>query len=416
MGRVNLTLEDDALRGRLMQKDDLGRDVEAERLELRADGAKTKLAGTASYTSFQSQMTLTLSADGQSFTGTFLPRGETKPRAWSGKRLRATNTPATPANPTTPTSPTAPPVVTPPVTTPPVVTPPVVTPPVTTPPATTPPVVTPPVVSTPSVPATPAGASVGDGKFYPFTKFEIRLDKVTPGPEKTIHAFVTLKNLTDAEQTILGHTIQAYAEDADGMAFRASKIARASTPEAESFDNNPKVAPRGEFKVRFVLPALKGGAPLRTLIFDEDGATVAFDISNVSVPGQIALPFTNAPGATAEWKELGNLDVRFDGARPQRGSKLSEIFFTFRNPSEEPQQIFFGGGTFKVWMADADGSLQYDQGFYTVRGMNPNSMDWQPLVMPGREIRLRFLHRSPVAPTLTIEHTPSKTKQTYAIR
>jgi hypothetical protein len=218
MGRVNLTLEDDALRGRLMQKADWGRDVEAERLELRADGAKTKLAGTASYTSFQSQMTLTLSADGQSFTGTFLPRGETKPRAWSGKRLRATNTPATPANPTTPTSPVVPPVVTPPVTTPPVVTPPVVTPP-----ATTPPVVTPPVVSTPSVPATPAGASVGDGKFYPFTKFEIRLDKVTTGPEKTIHAFVTLKNLTDAEQTILGHTIRLTRRTRTAWRFAPAK-------------------------------------------------------------------------------------------------------------------------------------------------------------------------------------------------
>jgi hypothetical protein len=86
---------------------------------------------------------------------------------------------------------------------------------------------------------------VGDGKFYALHQVRIRLDKVTTGPEKTIHAFVTLKNLTDAEQTILGHTIKAYAEDADGMAFRASKIARASTPEAESFDNNPKVAPAG---------------------------------------------------------------------------------------------------------------------------------------------------------------------------
>jgi hypothetical protein len=120
MGRVNLTLEDGALRGRLMQKDEWGREREAERLELRGDGAKTKLAGTASYTSFQSKMTLTLSADGNSFTGTFLPPGETKTRPWSGKRVRANNaTPKLPATPTTPTGPIVPPVVTPPVVTPP---------------------------------------------------------------------------------------------------------------------------------------------------------------------------------------------------------------------------------------------------------------------------------------------------------
>jgi hypothetical protein len=100
MGRVKLELQDGALRGRLMQKDEWGREREAERLELRADGAATKLAGIASYTGFESQMTLALSANGNAFTGTVLLRGETKTKPWSGKRALA--------NPTTPTVPTTP--------------------------------------------------------------------------------------------------------------------------------------------------------------------------------------------------------------------------------------------------------------------------------------------------------------------
>jgi hypothetical protein len=403
MGRVNLTLEDGALRGRLMQKDELGRVREAERLELRADGATTKLAGTASYTGFDSQMKLALSADSQSFTGTVLLRGETKPKTWSGKRALANpTTPSAPTTPTIPTGPVVPPVVNPPAVTPPVITPPLPTPPV-TPPAT--------------VPATPIGAAVGDGKFYPLTKFEIRLDKVEVARDRSLHAFVTFKNPSGAEQLLINDSIKAFLEDADGLAFRVSRLSRASTPEPEDFANQPNLAPGAELKARFVLPTLKSGAPVKSLTFEENGATAAFDLSGISVPGLLTQPFTSAAGATAEWKELGIFDARFDGARPQRGSAFSEIFFTFRNPSEKPQQIFFAGGTFKIWMADPDGSLQHDQyNLYSVRGMNPNSMPWQPFVMPGHEIRLRFLYRGPVAPTVTIEDSGSGTKQTYATR
>jgi hypothetical protein len=406
MGRVNLTLEDGALRGRLMQKDDLGREREAERLELRADGARRKLAGTASYTGFTSQVTLILSGDGNAFTGTVLLRGETKPRPWSGKRVLSNQT--TPDVPATTTAPTVP-VVTPPVV------PPVVTPPITTPPLPTPPVTPPATVPTP--PASPSGSPVGDGKFYPLGKFELRVDKVEAAADKNVHAFVTLKNLTGAEEMIFGHTVYAYVEDADGVTYRSIKIARASTPEPQDFANDPRLAPGAELKARLIVPVLKGGAPLRSLTFDEDGTTATFDISGVSVPSQLAQPFASASGATTEWKELGIFDVRFDGARPQRGSAFSEMFFTFRNPSEKAQQIFFAGGTFRISMADADGSMQRDQGnLYSVRGLSPDSMSWQPYVMPGHEIRLRFLFRGPIAPTLTIEHTPSGTKQTYATR
>jgi hypothetical protein len=42
-------------------------------------------------------------------------------------------------------------------------------------------------------------------------------------------------------------------------------------------------------------------------------------------------------------------------------------------------------------------------------------MNWQPWVLPGREIRLRFLFEGPLGPSITIEHSESKTKQTFAI-
>jgi hypothetical protein len=65
---------------------------------------------------------------------------------------------------------------------------------------------------------------VGDGKFYPLTKFDIRLDKVEVARDKSVHAFVTLKNPSGAEQLLINDSIKVFLEDADGLAFRVSRI------------------------------------------------------------------------------------------------------------------------------------------------------------------------------------------------
>jgi hypothetical protein len=66
-------------------------------------------------------------------------------------------------------------------------------------------------------------------------------------------------------------------------------------------------------------------------------------------------------------------------AAPAQFAILGGIF-TFRNPSEKPQKIFFAGGTFKIWMADADGSMQHDQyNLYSVRGLAPDQCPGSPM-------------------------------------
>jgi hypothetical protein len=255
---------------------------------------------------------------------------------------------------------------------------------------------------------------VGDGKFYPLTNFAVRLDKVEVALDGAIHAFLTFKNPGGQERTIIGNSIQAFIEDADGVALRFGDLTRASTPEPERFADQPRLAPGAELKARMVLPTHKGGAPVKSLTFHEDGALASFNVSNLSVPGVITQPFTSAPGAAAEWKELGVFDVRFDGARPQRGSVFSEMFFTFRNPTEKIQYV---GNPFKITMTDADGATSSDQRqIYPVRGLSPDPIVWTPWVLPGQEIRLRFLFRGPISPTLTMEHTENGAKQTFATR
>jgi hypothetical protein len=163
-----------------------------------------------------------------------------------------------------------------------------------------------------------------------------------------VHAFVTIKNPSGAERKIVLPTLKSFLEDVDGVTFTFDGIRRATTPEPEPFNIEPVLPAGGELQARFVMNTLKGGAPLRSLMVKEGAATASFDLSGVTFPGQIAQPFTGAPGAVSEWKELGSFDVRFDGARPQRGAKFSEAFFTFRNLSEEMQQVFFVGGTFRL--------------------------------------------------------------------
>jgi hypothetical protein len=261
----------------------------------------------------------------------------------------------------------------------------------------------------------PAGTSTsiaGDGKFYPLSKFDVRLDKVEVARDRSLHAFVTIKNPGSVENMIINNSIQAFIEDADGVALKFADITRASTVTPEPFSEQPRLAPGTELKARFVLPTLKGGAPVRSLTLKEDNVLTTFDLSSIGVPDVVTEPFTGAPGASPDWKELGNVDVRFDGARPQRGTQFTEMFFTLKNVTKEVQ---FVGTPFRISSTDADGLVLKDQGqIYTVRGINPEWIVYTPWVLPGREMRLRFLIRGKIGNSLTVESAHTSAKQTFA--
>jgi hypothetical protein len=387
-GRVKLELQGGVLRGRLMVATQNGQEREDAMLELRADGASNKLKGTSTYTGFQTQMTLALSADGQGFTGTNLLRGETKPNAWSGQRYRPSTTPTTPTTPATPTNPTGPFVPT-----------------------------------EPQVPTAPRpGAS---DEFLPLKNFEVRVDKVAPNIDgDKLEAYVTLRNRTPQQQLINGSVIQGVATDQDGVGTMFMDFYQ---PEGAptSIDGNHAIKPGSEFKVRLLVPIPQGSSPLQTLTLWKRGSQPqSVDISGVRTPGfKPAANFATMGlrGGTGEFKPCGKtLDVRFEGFRKARDGSF-EAFFTFKNTSESmlrPDVLDMHSSSVDIDLHDANGEKSRHDEVMRPNGNTPIPMNHVGVLPGGGETKFRYRFRPNagfVPAKLSVHDRPSKTTIEWAL-
>ena len=389
-GRVKLALENNVLRGRLMKKVQGGLEREDAMLELRADGSADKLKGTSTYTQIQTQMTLEMGADRDSFTGTNLLFGEATPHAWSGRRWREDSTPTEPTTPTEPGTPTNP---------------------------------TGPIV--PQVPTAPTSPRPSTSSGYlPLKNFEVRVDKVQPNIEgDKLEAFVTLRNRTQKEQLINGSVIQGVATDEDGVGILFMGFYQPEGAPTE-IGGNTAMAPGAEIKVRLLVPVPEGTAPLKTMtLWERDSQPQAFDISNVRLPGlKPAANFAalNLKGGTGEWKAAGRtLDVRFEGFRKARDGSF-EAFFTFKNTSESfvrTEVLDMHSSSLDIDLHDAGGQkARHDE------VMRPNGNTAIPMnhvgVLPGSEtkFRYRFRPKAGFAPArLSVRDRPSNTTVEWAL-
>lgn len=98
-GTVKLALSPDGvLSGRLMLVDPAtGLSQESDRLELRAGASPGALVGTSKYAAHVGEVSMTLSAGGDSFTATTRMAGASNPSAWTGRRSRLRQGPPAPA-------------------------------------------------------------------------------------------------------------------------------------------------------------------------------------------------------------------------------------------------------------------------------------------------------------------------------
>lgn len=245
-GKVALQLsQDGVLSGRLMILDDYGREKESERLELRAGPQPGTLVGTSTYASHVAEITMTLAADGETFTATSTPSGAGAANPWTGKRARSANTPppgqatgsAPPGSSTATDSPPggvewgSPP---------------------------------------PSSKPTPAPAPSPPASFKPLVNFEVRLDRLQPdGAITWVH--VTFKNTSGRDQWMSSGVVRVLMEDADGVSTERNQLWRPTDPPAV-FAGTPMLAPGSELKARFRFTLDAGARPVAIVLRERDAA------------------------------------------------------------------------------------------------------------------------------------------------
>jgi|GEM_PF-5192255 len=179
-----------------------------------------------------------LSADKQSFFGTYTRQvnGKAVEETWTGRRAAAAPAP----QPT----PGAPPVVDAPPAPPPVVTPP-----------------------------PPAPGPVVAGAFKPLRRFDVRLDRLWEArgyPTRQVHAFVTIRNASPTPQYITSGFLKALLTDADGVAQERGQVYRAAAEPAALFNSTPVVQPGAELKIRYVFIPDEGSAPATFTLSEGD--------------------------------------------------------------------------------------------------------------------------------------------------
>jgi hypothetical protein len=301
-GRVKLELQDNVLRGRLMQGA-----KEGERLELRRGTTTGSLVGTASYAGIVMQITMQISPDVESFTGT--NSSGTSSNAWRGTRVKPGQKIPSPSTPDTGSggdndntgngstnggSSNG-------------------------------------GTKTPSLP----GGTIGGG-YNPLKIFEVRVDDVQTGAtEENLEVFCTIRNRSDKVQLFNGSVIRMAVTDADGIGVFYDYGMYPPSGPLTNIDGNKEMAPGAEMKVRFLFRMPESVAPLRTLsMWERYSQSKTVDISKVtwarSKP-QADLSKFNLKSGSGDFQACGeNLDVRFDGFRKARDGAY-EAFFTFKN-------------------------------------------------------------------------------------
>ncbi len=265
-------------------------------------------------------------------------------------------------------------------------------------------------------PATSSGSPVVDGRFQPLKFVSARIDGGGPAQDGMLHFLVTLKNTSTSPQHVNISGYSAILSDADGLGVGTSTLYRADGEPPATFDRSPTLSPGGELKVRFVVRPIEGGAPPQRLTVRESGSAPAtFDVTPISVAGQSAAAPTTGRGASADFKPLGDFDVRFDGMQTARDGLGVEAFVTFRNVTSAVQTIPIGG--VRLMLADAGGAGAPDWGqLWPARGIRGRALMQSVRVEPGAEARVRYAFREgPSVPATQVSITYGRATQTFPL-
>jgi hypothetical protein len=392
-GRVKLELQDGVLRGRLMQATEYGTEREGERLELRAGDTPGTLAGTASYAGFASQMTLTLSADGNSFTGTNQQAVETKPNLWSGKRKRVSTPPST-GTPSkgTPPSPSTPlpspggnsngngatPGHTPGSTTG-----------GTTNGGTTTGGTNNGGTNSGGTPSGNSGSAGGSGGFQAIAKFDIKLDSIKPGRSADkVEATFVFRNPAQSEQTLSANSYDFALVDADGVGI-ANDPGYYRKDATESTNAALTIAAGAAIPLRYVFNVGGGMAELKKMAASTWDGYGEWSISGVSLPNPVDTTPPNGIKGGTDFQPFGDdWDLRFDGWRRGRDGSI-EVFTTFRNMKKGYGSINYQNC--EVSVQDTDGIVQEDSNIlYRFGGDRPEEIGRTMTIPPKGETKVRY--------------------------
>ncbi|HEX8237665.1 MAG TPA: hypothetical protein VF600_17030 [Abditibacteriaceae bacterium] len=395
-GRVKLELQDGVLRGRLMQPTEYGGEREGERLELRAGATPGTIEGTASYTGFVAKVTLTLSADGNSFTATSQQAVETKPNLWSGKRKRS-RVPSTPGTPSgTPTStPT-------------------------------------PVPTSTSGNGNGNGSSSGNtssgntngsgnnsgstnggatnggtttggtnnsgnsgsgagsfGDFQPIAKFDVQLESIKQGRgADKVEATFVFRNPAKSEASLSANAYDFALVDVDGVGI-GNDPGYYRKDATESTNASLTIAAGASIPLRYVFNVGGGMAQLKKMAASTWNGYGEWNISGATLPNPVDTTSPNGIKGGTDFQPFGDdWDLRFDGWRRGRDGSI-EVFATFRNMKKGLGYINYQNCELSV--QDADGIVKEDNNLvYRVGGDRPEEIGRTMTVPPKCETKVRY--------------------------
>jgi hypothetical protein len=233
-----------------------------------------------------------------------------------------------------------------------------------------------------------------DGRFRALERVDARVDSggVTRDG-RAVELFFTFRNPSATAVATAGlASFVGLLNDADGLGMYSSVIQKPEGAPDPAWGGSPVIAPKGQLAVRMAFPLVPSGAPLTTLTLREHGSPPAtFDLSPITVAGQMAGPPIRAAGAAAAFKPFDEFEVRFDGLQAGRDGRSLEAFVAFRNVTTKPQQVPIGA--VRLTLAGPNGAAQDAGALWAARGVRGESLRQSVYVEPGAVARLRYVFR-----------------------
>jgi hypothetical protein len=325
-------------------------------------------------------MTLTLSADGNSFTGTNLLRGETKPAIWSGKRKTASTPPSTGTSPRNATEYSA-------------------------------------ACANDSICSvasdsnkrrhahrwnascgTPGNVNNGGNSggvraasaiSNQLERFDVKLESIQQTREAhKVEATIAFRNPAKAEQILSANDYAWVIVDTDGVGIGSNPGYLRGTA-TESTNAALTIAGGATVRIRIVFEVGGGLAPLSKMsVWSWDNRGL-WDISSATLPNPVTTTAPNGIKDGRGFEPIGaDWDFRFDGWRRGRDGSI-EVFATLRNQNKHDNP--FNYQTVEVSTQDADGIVQADDNIvYRFGGERAEDVGRTMVIPPNVETKVRY--------------------------
>lgn len=189
------------------------------------------------------RVTLTLSADGNAFTGLVVTQDGAQ-TIYNGTRVKSTPTEPTPKPEPTGSNPGE---------------------------------------NSGVVPPKPSPARIGDGNFYALDQFDVRVDKVQYGRADTLEVFVTYRNHRPHKLGVTAGGFTLIITDADGVGLRdMGNLYRVGGDDPVRIENTIWLEGGESCRIRYIFKIPKGTEALKKLSVDEYNHTRTFELSGLT--------------------------------------------------------------------------------------------------------------------------------------